>query len=49
MVIADSTVIVPHQDPIDIDATLSLSKLIDLTLAKYPDTVWLTSLEDSAT
>jgi len=48
LVIADSTVIVPHQDTITIDATLSLSKLIDLTMEKYPDTVWLTSLEEEA-
>jgi outer membrane protein TolC len=47
-VIADSTAIVPHQDPVEIDRTLSLPKLIDLTLEKYPDTVWLSSLEEEA-
>jgi hypothetical protein len=40
--------IVPHQDPIYIDESLSLSKLLDLTMEKYPDTVWLTSLEAEA-
>jgi cobalt-zinc-cadmium efflux system outer membrane protein len=40
---------VDHLDPIVIDATLTLPKLIDLTMAKYPDTAWLKSLEDEAT
>lgn len=48
LAIADSTVIVPHQDPVEIDRTLSLPKLIDLTLEKYPDTAWLNSLEEEA-
>ena len=43
-----STNAVDHVDPIEIDATLTLSKLIDLTMAKYPDTAWLTSLEEEA-
>jgi cobalt-zinc-cadmium efflux system outer membrane protein len=45
---ANSTTIVEHLDPIVIDATLTLPKLIDLTMAKYPDTAWLTSLEEEA-
>lgn len=45
---ADSTHIVEHHDPIEIDATLSLAKLIDLTLEKYPDAVWLKALEEEA-
>ncbi|MDD5633092.1 MAG: TolC family protein, partial [Methylococcales bacterium] len=40
---------VDHLDPIIIDATLTLPKLIDLTMAKYPDTTWLKSLEEEAT
>jgi len=44
----DSTHAVAHLDPIEIDATLTLSKLIDLTMEKYPDTAWLTSLEQEA-
>jgi len=43
-----STHAVDHLDPIEIDATLTLPKLIDLTMAKYPDTTWLTSLEEEA-
>ncbi len=39
---------VDHLDPIIIDATLTLPKLIDLTMAKYPDTAWLKSLEEEA-
>ena len=45
---ADSTHIVDHHDPIESDATLSLSKVIDLTLEKYPDVTWLNSLEEEA-
>lgn len=43
-----STHAVDHLDPIVIDATLSLPKLIDLTMQKYPDTAWLKSLEEEA-
>ena len=39
---------VDHQDPIVIDATLNLVKLIDLTMEKYPDTTWLSALEEEA-
>ena len=45
---ADTTTMVGHLDPIEIDATLTLPKLIDLTMQKYPDTAWLTSLEEEA-
>jgi len=44
----DSTQAVAHLDPIVIDPTLTLPKLIDLTMEKYPDTAWLTSLEEEA-
>src|SRR5574343_2113920 len=36
---------VEHHDPMIIDAQLSLSQLIDLTLDKYPDSQWLSALE----
>ena len=39
---------VDHHDPIFIDETLSLAKLIDLTMEKYPDTAWLNALEEQA-
>ena len=45
---ADTTTMVGHFDPIEIDATLTLPKLIDLTMQKYPDTAWLASLEEEA-
>lgn len=45
---ADFSTIVEHHDPIEIDATLSLAKLIDLTLEKYPDVTWLKALEEEA-
>jgi outer membrane protein TolC len=45
---ADSTHIVEHHDPIEADAALSLAKVVDLTLEKYPDATWLNSLEEEA-
>lgn len=39
---------VPHHDPIVVDNTLTLSKLIDQTLEKYPDSYWLKALEEEA-
>lgn len=45
---ADATHIVEHHDPIESDAALSLSKVVDLTLEKYPDETWLKSLEEEA-
>ncbi|MGZ5026796.1 MAG: TolC family protein [Methylobacter sp.] len=45
---ADSTYVVEHHDPIESDATLSLSKVVDLTLEKYPDVTWLKSLEEES-
>jgi len=45
---ADSTPVVEHHDPVESDATLSLSKVVDITLEKYPDATWLNSLEEEA-
>ncbi|MCX7097041.1 MAG: TolC family protein [Methylococcales bacterium] len=39
---------VDHLDPVIVDPTLSLSKVINLTMEKYPDTAWLDSLEQEA-
>lgn len=36
---------VEHHDPMVVDAKLSLSELIDLTLENHPDSQWLASLE----
>ncbi len=45
---AESPPIVEHHDPIEADATLSLAKVVDLTLEKHPDTAWLHALEEEA-
>ncbi|MSP27912.1 MAG: TolC family protein [Methylococcales bacterium] len=45
---AESTPIVAHEDPIEIDESLTLSQVIDLTLEKFPELAWLKSLEDEA-
>jgi outer membrane protein TolC len=45
---ADSSHMVDHHDPIEVDAALSLAKVVDLTLEKYPDASWLNSLEEEA-
>lgn len=44
----DSHVMVEHHDTISVDSNLTLPKLIDLTLEKYPDVTWLQALEDEA-
>ena len=44
----DHTKAVDHLDPVIIDASLTLAKLVDLTMQKYPDTAWLTALEEEA-
>lgn len=44
----ESKSIVDHHDPIEIDTSLSLSKVIDLTLDKYPDSAWIKAMEDEA-
>jgi len=45
---AGSPPIVEHHDPIEADAALSLAKVVELTLEKYPDVSWLNSLEEEA-
>ncbi|MDO9170106.1 MAG: TolC family protein [Methylobacter sp.] len=45
---AESPHLVDHLDPIESVATLSLAKVVDLTLEKYPDASWLKSLEQEA-
>ncbi|MGZ8928943.1 MAG: TolC family protein, partial [Methylobacter sp.] len=45
---ADAEYVVEHHDPIESDATLSVAKVVDLTLEKYPDATWLNSLEEEA-
>jgi outer membrane protein TolC len=45
---AESAYIVEHHDSIESDAALSLSKVVELTLEKYPDVTWLNSLEEEA-
>jgi len=45
---ADSPPLVEHHDPIETDTQLSLTKVVELTLEKYPDTGWLNALEQEA-
>lgn len=45
---AENLLRVEHHDPMVVDAQLSLSQLVDLTLEKYPDAQWLSSLENEA-
>ncbi|MGZ5008412.1 MAG: TolC family protein [Methylobacter sp.] len=45
---ADPAYVVEHRDLIETDAALNLSKLIDVTLEKYPDVTWLNALEEEA-
>jgi outer membrane protein, heavy metal efflux system len=39
---------VAHNDPIEIDKSLTLAKVVDLTMEKFPDMAWLKSLEEEA-
>lgn len=39
---------VAHEDPIEIDKSLTLAKVVDLTMEKFPDMAWLNSLEEEA-
>lgn len=39
---------VAHEDPIEIDKSLTLAKVVDLTMGKFPDMAWLNSLEEEA-
>jgi outer membrane protein TolC len=39
---------VAHNDPIEVDNSLTLAKVIDLTMEKFPDMAWLKSLEEEA-
>ncbi len=43
---AENLLRVEHHDPMIVDAQLSLAKLVDLTLEKYPDMQWLNALEN---
>ncbi len=40
--------VVDHMDSVVIDKALTLPKLIDLTMEKYPDASWLNALEEEA-
>lgn len=45
---ADTKPRVEHDDPIEVDNALTLAKVIDLTMEKFPDMAWVKSLEDEA-
>jgi cobalt-zinc-cadmium efflux system outer membrane protein len=40
--------IVPHHDPIEVDAALNLAQVVELTLEKFPDAAWLAAQEAEA-
>jgi outer membrane protein, heavy metal efflux system len=46
--VAEPKPTVAHEDPIEIDKSLTLSKVVDLTMEKFPDMAWLNSLEEEA-
>ncbi len=46
--IAEPKPTVAHNDPIEIDHSLTLAKVIDLTMEKFPDMAWIKSLEEEA-
>lgn len=39
---------VAHNDPIEVDNALTLAKVVDQAMQKFPDMVWLQSLEEEA-
>lgn len=45
---ADNKPKVEHDDPIVVDNALTLAKVIDLTMEKFPDMAWVKSLEEEA-
>jgi outer membrane protein, heavy metal efflux system len=47
--LAETKPTVAHNDPIEIDNSLTLTKVIDLTMEKFPDMAWIKSLEEEAT
>ncbi|MEC4749905.1 TolC family protein [Methylomicrobium sp. Wu6] len=40
--------IVDHHDPVEADAALNLAKVVDMTMEKFPDIVWLDAQEAEA-
>ncbi|MDA1343647.1 MAG: TolC family protein [Proteobacteria bacterium] len=46
--IAEPKPTVAYEDSIEIDKSLTLSKVVDLTMEKFPDMAWLNSLEEEA-
>ncbi len=45
---AETPVILAHLNPIEVDAELNFSDLVDATLEFYPDSTWLNTLEEEA-
>jgi outer membrane protein, heavy metal efflux system len=39
---------VTHSDPIEVDKSLTLAKVVDQTMEKFPDMAWVKSLEEEA-
>lgn len=47
--VAEPKPAVAHNDPIEVDNSLTLAKVVELTMEKFPDMAWLKSLEEEAT
>ncbi|MEQ1739831.1 MAG: TolC family protein [Methyloglobulus sp.] len=47
--VAEPKPTVAHNDPIEVDNSLTLAKVVELTMEKFPDMAWLKSLEEEAT
>lgn len=45
---SSETAMVPHMDPIETDASLTLAKLVNQTLDRFPDMTWLAALEEES-
>jgi outer membrane protein, heavy metal efflux system len=47
--VAEPKPTVAHNDPIEVDNSLTLAKVVEMTMEKFPDMAWLKSLEEEAT
>ena len=45
---ADTPQIIDHVDVIEVDQSLNLADIVNLTLEQYPDSSWLQALEEEA-
>ena len=48
LALAKPLTIVKHEDPVEVDNTLTLAKVVSDATEKYPDVTWLNALEEEA-